>query len=157
MAGAGGLPVEERAGSGRRKKLTKINYRPVADINITALVDVTLVLLIIFMVAAPMLKNSVDVAVPQASTAESKSEEGITITVKKDGSIMIDQSKVDESSFDLAFEQTYGSSKEPVFLQADAEVPYQKVLYVIDVLRQVGVTDLGLIADPLQSRTGRRG
>ena len=156
MAGAGGLPQEHRA-QGKRKQLTKINYRPLADINITALVDVTLVLLIIFMVAAPMLKNSVDVAVPQASTAESKSDEGITITVKKDGSILIDQTKVDESSFDLAFEQTYGTSKEPVFLQADAEVPYQKVLFVIDALRQVGVTDLGLIADPLQSRTARRG
>lgn len=156
MAGAGGLPQEHRA-TKKGRKLTKVNYRPLADINITALVDVTLVLLIIFMVAAPMLKNSVDVAVPQASTAESKSDEGITITIKKDGSILIDQTKVDESSFDMAFEQTYGSSKEPVFLQADKEVAYQKVLHVIDVLRQVGVTDLGLVADPMQSRSGRRG
>lgn len=157
MAGAGGLPQEHRTAKGRGRQLTKISYRPLADINITALVDVTLVLLIIFMVAAPMLKNSVDVAVPQASTAESKSDEGITITIKKDGSILIDQTKVDESSFDIAFEQTYGASKEPVFLQADKEVPYQKVLHVIDVLRQVGVTDLGLVADPMQSQTGRRG
>jgi len=155
MAGAGGLPQEHRTGKGR--KLTKVNYRPMADINITALVDVTLVLLIIFMVTAPMLKNSVDVAVPQASSAESKSDEGITITIKKDGSILIDQTKVDESSFDMAFEQTYGTSKEPVFLQADKDVPYQKVLHVIDVLRQVGVTDLGLVADPMQSPSGRRG
>ncbi len=155
MAGAGGLPQEHRTGKGR--KLTKVNYRPMADINITALVDVTLVLLIIFMVTAPMLKNSVDVAVPQASSAESKSDEGITITIKKDGSILIDQTKVDESSFDMAFEQTYGTSKEPVFLQADKDVPYQKVLHVIDVLRQVGVTDLGLVADPMQSTSGRRG
>ncbi len=155
MAGAGGLPQEHRTGKGR--KLTKVNYRPLADINITALVDVTLVLLIIFMVTAPMLKNSVDVAVPQASSAESKSDEGITITIKKDGSILIDQTKVDESSFDMAFEQTYGTSKEPVFLQADKDVPYQKVLHVIDVLRQVGVTDLGLVADPMQSTSGRRG
>ena len=152
--GAGSIPQEHRGG--HKRKLVKVNYQPLADINITALVDVTLVLLIIFMVAAPMLKNSVDVAVPQASTAESTSDEGITVTIKKDGSILIDQTKVDDSSFDMAFEQTYGSSKEPVFLQADAEVPYQKVLHVIDVLRQVGVTELGLIADPMQSRTGRR-
>lgn len=156
MAGAGGLPQEHRT-SGKGRKLTKVTYRPLADINITALVDVTLVLLIIFMVAAPLLKNSVEVAVPQASTAESTSDEGITITIKKDGSILIDQTKVDESSFDMAFEQTYGASKEPVFLQADKEVSYQQVLHVIDVLRQVGVTDLGLVAEPTQSRTGRRG
>lgn len=154
---AGAAPQDELSKGKRKRAITRITYRPLADINITALVDVTLVLLIIFMVAAPMLKSSVEVSVPQAASAEAANDEGITITVKKDGTIMIDQAKVDESSFDVAFEQTYGSSKQAVFLQADAEVPYQRVLHVIDVLRQVGVTDLGLVADPLHSRTGRRG
>lgn len=56
--GAGSIPQEQRGG--HKRKLLKVNYQPLADINITALVDVTLVLLIIFMVAAPMLKNSVE-------------------------------------------------------------------------------------------------
>ena len=141
----------------RKKKHLQKTYRPIPDINITALVDVVLVLLIVFMIAAPMLKSTVDVAVPQAATAKPTDEEGITITIKKDGSILIDDTKVDESSFDVAFNQIYAaSSNESVFLKAAGEVSYATVLTVIDALREEGVTDLGLVADPAQSRTGRR-
>ncbi|MBU0691114.1 biopolymer transporter ExbD [bacterium] len=141
----------------RNKKHLKKDYRPIPDINITALVDVVLVLLIVFMIAAPMLKSTVDVAVPQAATAKPTDEEGITITIKQDGTILIDDTKVDESSFDIAFNQIYSAnSNEPVFLKAAGEVSYATVLTVIDALREEGVTDLGLVADPAQSRTGRR-
>jgi biopolymer transport protein ExbD len=140
-----------------KKKQLKKDYRPIPDINITALVDVVLVLLIVFMIAAPMLKSTVDVAVPHAATAQPTDEEGITITIKKDGSILIDDTKVDESNFDIAFNQIYAAnSGEPVFLKAAGEVSYASVLNIIDALREEGVTDLGLVAEPSQSRTGRR-
>jgi biopolymer transport protein ExbD len=135
-----------------RKRSLKLNYRPIPDINITALVDVTLVLLIVFMVAAPMLKSSVDVDVPQAVTAEPTDQDGITITIKKDGSILIDDTKVEEAGFDIAFNQIYAAnSGQPVFLKAAAEV-----LTIIDALRIEGVTDLGLVAEPSQSPSSRR-
>jgi len=141
----------------KKQKQLKKDYRPIPDINITALVDVVLVLLIVFMIAAPMLKSTVDVAVPQAVTAQPTDVEGITITIKPDGSILIDETKVDESNFDIAFGQIYSAaSDEPVYLKADGEVPYAKVLTIIDALREEGVTDLGLVAEPSQSRTGRR-
>jgi biopolymer transport protein ExbD len=140
----------------RHKHKLKKDYRPIPDINITALVDVVLVLLIVFMIAAPMLKSSVDVQVPQAATAQPTDEQGIEITIKKDGSIEIDGTKVDESNFDIAFNEIYSGNGEPVFLKAAGEVPYASVLLVIDVLREEGVTDLGLVADPAASRTGRR-
>ena len=140
-----------------RRVKHKIPYRPIPDINVTSLVDVTLVLLIVFMVAAPILKSSLDIAVPQAATAKPTQEEGLTIYVMKNGKIMIDETPVDESSFDISFSQIYsGAGGQPVFLKADAEVPYQKVLTIVDALRQAGVTDLGLVAEPTQSRTGRR-
>jgi biopolymer transport protein TolR len=140
-----------------RKRRVKLPYRPIPDINVTSLVDVTMVLLIVFMVAAPILKSSLDISVPQAATAKPTDEDGITIFIKKDGSILIDDTPVEEESFDISFEQIYSTaSNQPVFLKADADVPYAKVLTVVDALRQKGVTDLGLVAEPTESRHGRR-
>jgi biopolymer transport protein TolR len=139
-----------------RRRSFKVPYRPIPDINVTSLVDVTLLLLIIFMVAAPIMKSALDITVPQAATAQPTDKEGITIVVKKDGKILIDETLVDESSFDVSFAQIYGSSHEPVFLKADGDVPYVKILTVVDALRLACVTDLGLVAEPKQSPHGRR-
>jgi len=139
-----------------RPKL-KIPYRPIPDINVTSLVDITMVLLIVFMVAAPIMKSSLDIAVPQAATTVATDKEGVTIVIQKNGVITIDDTPVDESSFDVSFRQIYSSNAgEPVFLKADSAVPYYKVLNVIDVLRQDSVLNLGLVAEPKQSQHGRR-
>ncbi|RPH93582.1 biopolymer transporter ExbD [candidate division KSB1 bacterium] len=140
-----------------KRKSFKVPYRPIPDINVTSLVDVTLVLLIVFMVAAPIMKSSMDIAVPQAVTAQPTDKEGITIIIQKSGKILIDETSVDESSFDVSFAQIYSSnSGQPVFLKADADVPYSKVLTVVDALRQNGVAELGLVAEPKQSPHARR-
>jgi biopolymer transport protein TolR len=139
-----------------RKKF-KVPYRPIPDINVTSLVDITMVLLIVFMVAAPIMKSSLDIAVPQAATAVATDKEGITIVIQKNGRITIDDTPVDESSFDISFRQIYSNnSGEPVFLKADGDVPYSKVLTVIDALRQDSVMTLGLVAEPKESAHGRR-
>ena len=154
----GASPQEFDAGSrkkGRRK--FKVPYRPIPDINVTSLVDVTLVLLIVFMVAAPIMKSSLDISVPQAASAKPNDKEGINIVIQKNGKIMIDDAPVEEASFDIAFDQVYkANSGEPVFLKADGDVPYKKVLTIIDALRETGVSDLGLVAEPSQSAHGRR-
>ena len=99
-----------------RRVRHKIPYRPIPDINVTSLVDVTLVLLIVFMVPAPILKSSLDLAVPQLATAKPTQEEGITVYIMKNGKILIDDSPVDEESFDVSFSQIYTrGSKQPVF------------------------------------------
>jgi biopolymer transport protein TolR len=139
-----------------KRRSFKVPYKPIPDINVTSLVDVTLVLLIIFMVSAPIMKSALEIAVPQAATAEPTDKEGITIVVKKDGKILIDETMVDETSFDVSFAQIYSSSHEPVFLKAEPEVPYAKVLNIVDALRLAGVTELGLVAEPKQSAHGRR-
>ncbi len=135
----------------------KVPYRPIPDINVTSLVDITMVLLIVFMVAAPIMKSSLDIAVPQAASTVATDKEGINIVIQKNGTIMIDETPVDESSFDVSFRQIYSQNAgEPVFLKADSAVPYSKVLTVIDVLRQDSVMTLGLVAEPKQSAHGRR-
>jgi biopolymer transport protein ExbD len=81
----------------------------------------------------------------------------VTIVIQKNGKILIDETPVDESSFDVSFQQIYSQNAgEPVFLKADADVPYSKVLTVIDALRQDSVMNLGLVAEPKQSTHGRR-
>lgn len=140
-----------------KRRTHKIPYRPIPDINVTSLVDVTMVLLIVFMVAAPIMKSSMEIAVPQAATVQPTDKDGITIIIRKDGKIFIDDTPVDESSFDISFSQIYsGNSGQPVFLKADGEVPYAKILTVVDALRETGVTDLGLVAEPKASQHGRR-
>jgi biopolymer transport protein TolR len=140
-----------------KRRTFKVPYRPIPDINVTSLVDVTMVLLIVFMVAAPIMKSSVDIAVPQAATAKPTDKEGIDIVLQQSGRILIDGTPVDESNFDIAFKQVYGGdSTVAVYLKADSAVAYARVLNVVDVLRQSGVENLGLVAEPKQSRTGRR-
>ncbi len=135
----------------------KVHYRPIPDINVTSLVDVTLVLLIIFMVAAPIMKNTLNIEVPQAVTAKPNDKDGITIIVQKNGKISINDVSTDEERFDADFSQMWNpQSSEPVFLKADGGVPYAKVLTIVDALREVGVVDLGLVAEPGESRHGRR-
>ena len=135
----------------------KVPYRPIPDINVTSLVDITMVLLIVFMVAAPIMKSSLDIAVPQAATAQSTDKEGVNIVIQKNGRIMIDETPVDLSSFDISFRQIYSNNAgQPVFLKADSAVPYATVLTVIDALRQDSVVNLGLVAEPKQSAHGRR-
>jgi biopolymer transport protein TolR len=140
-----------------KRKSFKIPYRPIPDINVTSLVDVTMVLLIVFMVAAPIMKSALEIAVPQAATAQPTDKEGITIIIQKNGKILIDETSVDESSFDVSFAQIYSAnSGEPVFLKADGDVPYSKVLTIVDALRENGVAELGLVAEPKQSTHARR-
>ncbi len=140
-----------------KRRTFKVPYRPIPDINVTSLVDVTMVLLIVFMVAAPIMKSSVDIAVPRAVSAMPTDKEGIDIVIQQTGRILLDGTPVDESSFDVAFKQIYGSdSGRAVYLKADSAVAYARVLNVVDALRQAGVNNLGLVAEPKQSRTGRR-
>jgi biopolymer transport protein ExbD len=151
-----GAPTLQQSSGGRKRKF-KVPYRPIPDINVTSLVDVMLVLLIVFMVAAPLLQSSVNIQVPQASTATSSDKNGITIVIEKSGKIKIDDAATDEDGFDGAFSEVYkANSGEPVFLKADKDVPYSKVLTIIDALRLAGVADLGLVAEPGESKRGRR-
>jgi biopolymer transport protein TolR len=140
-----------------KRRTFKVPYKPIPDINVTSLVDVTMVLLIVFMVAAPIMKSSLDIQVPQATSVLPTDKEGMTIIIQKSGRILIDETAVDESSFDVSFKQIYSSNAgQPVFLKADGDVPYSKVLTVIDVLRQDSVMNLGLVAEPKESAHGRR-
>jgi biopolymer transport protein ExbD len=126
----------------------------IADINVTPMADIMIVLLIIFMVITPMLSKGVDVKLPVASnTAERKDEpKTITVAIKRDSTTYLNGIPV-ASQNDLApqvkerLEDAPEGSK-MVFLKADSELPYSEVMKVMDNLREAGVEEIALIAEP---------
>src|ERR687894_2377642 len=118
-----------------------------ADVNVTSLVDVMLVLLIVFMITAPMMQGGVDVELPRAEARPLSPKEGLVVTVNRDGRIFVDQTPVSFSDFRATFRSLVASRKpDGVYLQADTRVPYGEVVRVLAVIRTAGVQNVGLVA-----------
>lgn len=122
-----------------------------SEINVTPLVDVMLVLLIIFMVAAPMLTTGVDVELPKADAPRMEiDEEQPLITVRRDQRIFLFDEEV---SLDVLQQRLLTDERvrdvDEVFVQADEQVPYGVVAQVLAIVRQAGIGKMGLVTDPL--------
>lgn len=124
-----------------------------SEINVTPLVDVFLVLLIIFMISAPMLKSAYEINLPRSTKAQPTSSDGIDITLAQGGIIFIDNSQVAKPDFGSAFKQIYSpNNPRPVFVRADGGLPYQEIIEALDVIRQAGATDIGLVTEAPKPR-----
>ena len=119
-----------------------------SEINVTPFVDVMLVLLIIFMVTAPLLQQGIDVALPQAKGKEMSPAERIIVTIKKDRKIYLDKTAVTLKSLG---EKLSKSRNSEVFLKADKDVPYGLVVMVMGELKSIGIEKLGMITEPTAS------
>ena len=136
-------------GLGRRRGGVPIT----ADINVTSLVDVAFVLLIIFMITAPMLQGGVDVQLPRAEARPLKVEEGLVVTVDQGGRIFLDQTAVTYADFRVAFQAVVATRRPSgVYLRADRRVPYGDVTRVLAAIRAAGVRDVGLVAEDEDQR-----
>jgi len=119
-----------------------------SEINVTPLVDVMLVLLIIFMVTAPMLKQGIDIESPKAKGKQLKSEERINVTIKRKGVIYLNNRKVTLS--ELVRKLRAISKLNPnVYLKADRHVPYGDVVKVMAEIKDAGIEKVGLITEPV--------
>ena len=138
--------AEERSGRLRRRRRS----RPVAEINVTPFVDVMLVLLIVFMVAAPLLTVGVDVDLPKtaAGALPSESEEPLTVTLMAAGTIVIQTTETPETEF---LTRLRGIAQEraddKVFLRADGAIPYARVMQVMGAMNAAGFSNIGLVTD----------
>jgi biopolymer transport protein TolR len=122
----------------------------VSEINVTPLVDVMLVLLIIFMVTAPMMTQGLEVDLPE-TTAKSlrQKEEPIIVTLDKEGKIMLGKIEVGQALFRQQLEKLFGQDKEqPIFLKADKRVAYGVVVNIMAEIKAAGFDKLGMITEP---------
>jgi biopolymer transport protein TolR len=129
-----------------------------ADINITPFVDVMLVLLIIFMVTAPMMTQGLEVDLPQTKTVTTlpKDSDNIVLTIKKDGSLYLDEYPVNAEDLPGHVQRLVTDQKKMMFLRADKEVAYGRVVQVMGLLKGAGVDKLGIVAEPDKDDTTPR-
>src|SRR6056297_3109963 len=145
-----GAGVVQKPDSGERRRRGRGRSRPMAEINVTPFVDVMLVLLIIFMVAAPLMTVGVPVELPEtaANALPGEEEEPLTVTVTAEGLVMIQTSEVarEELVTKLRAIATERDSTR-VFLRADGAVPYAQVMQVMGALNRGGFGNIGLVTD----------
>ncbi len=133
-----------------QKKRNYFESRPLSDINVTPLVDVVLVLLIIFMVTAPMLQMGIDVNLPRVkSKSIDVTEEKLVLTVNGAREIYINKYKTSMTDLSAKLESIFANRIDrEVFMRADKTVPYGFVVEVMSEIRKAGVDKLGMITEP---------
>ncbi len=122
----------------------------VSDINVTPLVDVMLVLLIIFMVTAPMMTQGLDVDLPETTTKSLRQEENpIVVTIDRDGKISLDKHEVTRK---ILYQELsgldQGRKENPIYLKADKAVAYGVVVKIMADIKKAGFDKLGMITQP---------
>ncbi|PKN03968.1 MAG: protein TolR [Deltaproteobacteria bacterium HGW-Deltaproteobacteria-9] len=124
--------------------------RPMADINVTPLVDVVLVLLIIFMVTAPMLQMGIDVNLPRVKAKSiDVAEEKLILTITPAKDIFINKNKIPMRDLRTKLESIFTSRIDrEIFMRADKTIPYGFVVEVMSEIRKAGVDKLGMITEP---------
>jgi biopolymer transport protein TolR len=128
-----------------------------ADINVTPLVDVMLVLLIIMMLITPMLNQGVAMRLPEATNSVDKptTQDNTVIAISKDGSVYLNAKPISEAELATKISEALEIKKEKsVFIKADEEAAYSAIMATMDQLRQAGVEDIGLITEHKKTAAG---
>jgi len=124
--------------------------RFMAEINVIPLVDVVLVLLVIFMVTAPMLYRGMDINLPKSATNTIKPETRVVLTVERDRRVYLDKDFVPPVQLQRRLDALRRKSPEvSVFLRADRDVPYGTVVQVMDSVKKAGIDKLGMVTEPI--------
>lgn len=131
-----------RRSRGERTPLT-------AEINVVSLIDVMMLLMIIFMITAPMMQGGVDVSLPRAEARPLNAKSPMVVSLTSDGRIYADDVQLTMSDFRSSFKALADQGgHEGVYLRADQGVPYGRVVQILAIMNGAGVTDIGLLAEP---------
>lgn len=124
-----------------------------AEINITPLVDVVLVLLVIFMITAPVLQSGIEVAVPKTRTVKEISEQRVVLTIDREQNLFLDDKPVNINELPQRLRQgNTDPSKQVIYLRADKRVPFGAFASVMDVVKQAGITNISIVTEALETK-----
>jgi biopolymer transport protein TolR len=124
-----------------------------SDINITPFVDVVLVLLVIFMITAPLLESGIEVALPKTRTVKVVSEEKVVVTIDKKQNVYVGNTPVNIHRLgSFVLDQMHGETNAPVFIRCDENVTFGAFATVVDSLKQANVTNISIVTEPLSTK-----
>ncbi|MBI3894460.1 MAG: biopolymer transporter ExbD [Acidobacteria bacterium] len=124
-----------------------------SDINVTPFVDVLLVLLVIFMLTAPILQSGIELDVPQTRTVREISQEKLVVSIDRGQRLYLGNDPVNIHALGSLLREKKGQlSGESIFLRADQSVPFGTVAMVVDELRQAGIEQISMVTEPIQQR-----
>ena len=128
-----------------------------SDINVTPFVDVVLVLLIIFMLTAPILQSGIEVAVPKTRTVKEITEERLVITIDRAQRVFFGNDAVNINEIPAKLRQKIcDPERQSIFLRADENVPFGAFATVMDAVKQSGITNVSIVTQPLNQNAGKR-
>ena len=124
-----------------------------AEINITPLVDVVLVLLVIFMITAPVLQSGIEVAIPKTRTVKEITEQRLVLTIDRDSGLFLGDTPVNIHELPQKLHQgNTDPSKQVIYLRADERVPFGAFASVMDAVKQAGITNISIVTQPLDMK-----
>jgi biopolymer transport protein TolR len=137
-------------------QLSKNTQSTLSEINMVPFIDVVLVLLIIFMITAPILQSGIEVDVPKTKTVKEINEPRLVITIDKNQLIYLADVPVNINQLGAKVREQLKKPQDSVFLRADETIPFGTFAKVIDALRQSGVSNISIVTEPLSERARTR-
>jgi len=123
-----------------------------AEINITPLVDVVLVLLLIFMLTAPVLQSGLEVSIPKTRSVSQLTEEHMVVTIDKDQTVFLQDKPVNVNDLPARLQSGAGGTNRIVYVRADERVPFGAFASVMDAIKLAGITNISIVTQPLEKR-----
>lgn len=133
--------------SRRRRERTPLN----AEINVVSLIDVMMLLLVIFMITAPMMQGGVEVRLPRGEARPLERKGDLVVTVKSGNEVYVDDTKMTLAQFRATFKAVAEQrAKRGVYLRGDKDVPYGEVVRVLGIMMQAGAGNVGIVVEPAE-------
>lgn len=126
-------------------------YHALSEINVTNLVDVVLVLLIIFMITAPLLQSGIDVRLPRTAATSDELTEGIVVTITEKGGLFVDDVYRAKDQWEDELKRVMAKKpKQKAYLRADESIPYGQIVEILGTMKRLGLSEVGLVTRPAE-------